>query len=597
MKADSNIYVRVTTGQGLGDAFMIAVGTESSPDSATLMLHEVSPGVYRNTSADDSGLIRLGKEDALAPPSPHIHWFKTVDEELLTAKVRLVGTTTDICSKDVMVDRAEYGRAKGSPEDGDESTAWDTRLQNVKLAIDGNMNWADDGRAIGTTVASVQSAINDAVAGQCDFMFVLCHGGCGTDGSDYWYSMNYALYAPGQEPVGNSDEIRPADHWNQDVEWVWFDACEVLGVPPDEVDEIEDNDPNNDPDPWIGLHVWDDVLLNSPRQMHALMGYSWKVRTSGSEAIDDFFEALADGETVKQAYIDANVNYNIQGYDAPYVIIINQDNVADTGETITRDSTDPEVCVSWGDVDYLITVDEEEMAAYDPRPTVKSSESSPFGQGFPGRLYSGGGARLVLGDDALRTNRTHSIRSTDRASVLFRTDRPNQLSQLGRHQREAIEAESRRVFSELTGSTLPASAKCCSIMTMHEMTGVNPKDRANAKSRTVGRVVRFRNYIEGIPVEGDFIRIQTGESQTTTLAAKWHDVGNLRSLKPDDCVSATNAIADVTVHTGQQGPPKDLRYSRLVYMVNAEDELIPTWKFILKGQKVLTTPACRGPVK
>jgi hypothetical protein len=562
-REDDRIFLKISNpSPGLGDNFFrVQVTSETDTSGIEIGLSDTDEG-YINTM-DPLG---LGLETSMGA----VDRIQVYEEEVLSFSLLVNGGYT-ASETDVMVDRGEYGRVKGCPEGDDQSADWDARLLDVKQAIDIDIGWMDDSRCVGGTVADVQSAVSHTDAGQSDFMFVLSHGGFGSSAYEYDLSLNDVrggvdfLYAPGQQPVGNNTEIHPEDHWNEDVEWAWFDACTVLGIPPDELcDEVLI--------PWIGLHAWDNVLMNRPRQMHALMGYSWIVRTAGDEVVDDFFEDLANGQTIVDAYVEANINYNWQGYDAPYVIIVNSDNVNDTIEMVTRDSSNAAVIVYWGDVDFSISVDQEEIAAYDPRAKVPD-QSAWRQKTLPEKVIRGSHVRQILGDTGRLFQQSGSLSRGVKSQML--TAKKEDVSTLAQ--------ESGRIFAEFTGMKLPDTATCCSILTMYETTGMHTRNTEIVEHNVAGRIVRFRNYLGDIPVEGDFIRVRVDQSGKGTIHAAWHSVQQTTNLPHRAICSAAEAVAAAR-DKDRSLSDEDFRFGRLVYMRTPAGQLVPKWKFIIKGQ-------------
>ena len=102
--SDNDIFIRVTGPAGLGNAyFVVQVTSESDATGIPINLREVSSGIYRNDSADGE-LLRLSDTSSQGAPADYI---KVIDEEVLTFAAKANGT--EVCLKDVKVDRAEIG--------------------------------------------------------------------------------------------------------------------------------------------------------------------------------------------------------------------------------------------------------------------------------------------------------------------------------------------------------------------------------------------------------------------------------------------------------------------------------------------------------
>jgi hypothetical protein len=118
---------------------------------------------------------------------------------------------------------------------------------------------------------------------------------------------------------------------------------------------------------------------------------------------------------------------------------------------------------------------------------------------------------------------------------------------------------------------------------MYETTGMHTRNTEIVEHNVAGRIVRFRNYLGDIPVEGDFIRVRVDQSGKGTIHAAWHSVQQTTNLPHRAICSAAEAVAAAR-DKDRSLSDEDFRFGRLVYMRTPAGQLVPKWKFIIKGQ-------------
>ncbi len=539
---EDNVYVQVTTGSGLGDYFVIDVGTESSPDAATMQLHEVAPGRYRNTSADDSGLLRLGEDAGFVPPSPHIHWVKVVDEEVLSVRVRAVGSMTELCSKDVKVDRAEFAAGSG------EWPRFDPLgIQQAYLDATAQ-TFADEAGGAGFFNNGLQKGDNLTLS--------LCENA--QDGN---HSESDILWLNGEEGGGGivvDDEdsqtfsFLSSIAWDDDIEFAAIWACHVFGYL---------NDEEFDEDNWVS--EW--VSVVAARKTHILLGTVSFVRVTGGDEVDDFFKYALDED---QTVVDAWKNACLEGIDEEYAILARTANIADKLKgPITRDSTSTAFTYYY----YEGPDGGDDCGLPDAGPGLaRSSHTVAFTNS------------ASPGPTPILPVFTCSTTLVQRCDIPLTTNvlRASSLDESGAREL-ALRLAGERL--QLDGMDAPRVAR------MMKATFDAADIRRTWQPEVESYAVEIRHVLSGIPLDGDEATLIVSTNGSCTCRVKWTQ--GIRQTGVVACISAAEAVAsaktrgliDAALPAGSTEQVVGLRY-RSTVLPDGRTEIRPHWTLKISGR-------------
>lgn len=318
------------------------------------------------------------------------------------------------------------------------------------------------------------------------------------------------------------------------------------------------------------------------------LGYNWNISSTGGQVINNFFNGLGNGKTIREAYIDANINYNYAGYDGPYLAIFNEKNVNDTAKQIGRDSSMHSVKVYWGDVDFLILQDKKEMKAYDPRRSSSTADEDRKLPKLPDNLIK---AKV---DTLLGSKKEPTKDHVSPLSFSKELKRPLPYNLQNFTTKEII-GVAKSIFKNTTGLGMPAQAECSSMMTMNQANG-NIATKKLAKKQVSAALIRFRHYLNGAPLESDFISMRLGRAGNISIHSTWHVVQDVQEIPQRTCTSARGAVANA-LEDREDLSENAIQFCRLVYVIGSKDSIMPKWKIIFKTGEVMLLPVCKEDVQ
>lgn len=344
---DDAIYMRVkglgsddhSQQESISDAVRVTSESDSSGVPLTLKETGTATNVFNNSLSGGDELLYLGTESGQGTGDK----IEVVDEEVLDFGLK--GDSEYKPWHDVMVDRGEWMAVAAS--EGPAGDMVDNFNQNVEFAKDGmtdDYDWWNDGYLIGelydscdevdedyeerkhnalTQARDVQEADSSA-----DILFFCGHGsaGCLNIFGDC-EAGKHEIWQPHQNDVTG---------WPDDVEFVVFDACNVLGN-------------EEDPDAYVASWIcpWAQHLFDTG--IHAVLA---TCKTVAVEALDDDFKPFIDEIESGTRVVDAwkNACTGFFTWDTPYGILVRESNLNDYVTTpvanavhhLTKDSE--EVC-------------------------------------------------------------------------------------------------------------------------------------------------------------------------------------------------------------------------------------------------------------
>ena len=536
---ENNLYVQVTARSGYGDYFIVNVGTESSPDAATMQLHEVVPGRYRNTSADDSGLLRLGEDAGFVPPSPHIHWVKVMDEELLSVRARKIGSMTELCSRNIMVDRAEFAAGSGEWPKYDPLGAQQAYLDTTAQTFAdeaGDAGFFNNGLQKGDNLTlSLCEKAQDGNHTEADILFITGEEGLVVDVED-------------SQTFGTFSSIT----WDDDIEFVAIWSCHVFGYL---------NSEEFDEDEWVS--EW--VSSIAARKTHIVLGTVSSVRVTGNDEVEDFFKYALDED---QTVINAWKNACLEGIDEEYAILARTANIADKLKgPITRDSTSTAFTYYY----YEGPDGGDDCGLPDAGPLVAQTSN----------------ALSSTHSDALAATRILPV-FTSSTTVVYRCDitsvtnvqRTDSLDESGARDL-ALHLAGERLH--LDGMDTPRVARM--MKATFDATDIRRTWQPDVESHAV----EIRHVLSGVPLDGDEATLIMSPNGSCACRVRWTQ--GIRQSRVVHCISAAEAVVsakargliDTALPTGPIEHAASLRYRSSV-LPDGRTEIRPHWMLKISGR-------------
>jgi len=187
-------------------------------------------------------------------------------------------------------------------------------------------SWWDGGEVREETTTAdltsfVQNVCTSATSAPADFLFLCSHGGNGNVG---YITGTPAIYKPG----GGTPTIGAAD-WDDDMEWVIFYCCMILG-----------SDIEYHPTAYVGY--WDDALKgktgdNLPHGILSSADLMWANPTKTH--MEELCDAIEDNnDTVFDAYFNAAMDVSPKQWGSSY--LCHSDNLNDRLNNVTADAND-----------------------------------------------------------------------------------------------------------------------------------------------------------------------------------------------------------------------------------------------------------------
>lgn len=550
-KKDS-IYIRVKGPAWLGSNLSVRVTSESDTDGVEIDLVETN-GTYVNDA--QRGLLRLGDATVAGPTN----FIKVVEEDVLTFKLKVRGCETGY-NPDVMVDRGEHAECGISVFFGDaaafngEMDANRVHWWNVGYAQYSDQCASPSDQDYGKMPSFIRSSgTNKANSVESDFFLYTCHGDNGGNGVLLDNSGNPIMYPSN---MANSSD------WNNDVEWVWADACSTLSTN------------------GTGRDGWDDALFGTDRPAHMILGYWQGVGTDIADEIQSFFD-YATNMTIVEAYFHANTEGS---FNEPCAIVAHGENASDKLKEVTRDTSSTALRYYWYEQDNW---NQESYAKTLRVRGVDVCLSHALPSNYPSSL-----APLVLRQRSIFRKPAH----------FQQRSRPNGVTVLLRTTADLALRSQPQDPAVLADTALTAALGRIPQDAVVSVTGVlysvdYQRGSPFPPPRVLYRVPQHIHTIDGIPVLGDFLTATVSSSHVAKLAICWHD---LRARKRAETAPVSDAISALgvavlrinpTITKTREQPQVHLRNAQLVYAAlsrttDPEITYSPAWlfEFVIRGR-------------
>jgi len=292
------IYVRVKdvgtdplVAETLTDCVKVTSDSDSTGISLTLKETGTNTQIFNNSESSD--LFYLSTSNSSDK-------IKVVDEEVLT-----FATPEGTSCKDVMVDRGEVAAVDGTSSDDAAEIYGDLSSSPYNYFGNGLYDEDSGNKAQGTGAKCVSLGVST------DFLNVSGHG------------LTTTPRINGDSGFGlNTDTFIPNDisGWTRELDWVLFAVCSQVRV----LDPVDA--PSGNGVDWI----------KKMPNVHCLLGYASTAPTGGTDVnVANKFLELAQSNTVYKAWLDANIFYS----QVNARCIVNENNLSDTFEEVTRDKT------------------------------------------------------------------------------------------------------------------------------------------------------------------------------------------------------------------------------------------------------------------
>ncbi|MFC1546712.1 DUF6345 domain-containing protein [bacterium] len=276
-------------------SIQINVKSESDPDGISLTLDKRVGTGLANTSAlylsDSSGW----------------NYLKVLGEEVITF------TYQNIIAS-VMVDIGQYA-AGGINVFYSDVTEFVSGMSSSGFKKIAEKSFSDDTGTWGDMKTFIKNSEDSSqLYIESDLLMYTCHG----------YD-NGNLYDNNGKVIMYPSDIYNYSDWNNDVEWIFSDACSTL-------------DSSN------GRYQWDDALFGSPKPAHMILGYHDPVSADLSNPIYYFTLYLEWDYLVVEAFCQGHWTQ-----DEPYAILAHNDNIGDKLTEVTQDSFNTDMKYYWYD--------------------------------------------------------------------------------------------------------------------------------------------------------------------------------------------------------------------------------------------------------
>nr|WP_320009761.1 DUF6345 domain-containing protein [uncultured Desulfobulbus sp.] len=457
-----------------------------------------TPGVYRNPLP-----LRLAETDAL---DETYYLIKFKDEERLTTVIS-IPEGTSVLESSILLDRGEFASCGISIFFSDATQVYDA-MTELSWANAGYQEFNDSaGSVADPDHLPMQNFVKNggldlASYGEADFLHVTSHG----DYDGHLYDQD--------SPAGLDIILRPTDidleyDLNQDVEWLFLNACDALN-------HAE-----------TGRDAWMDILTGSPHPLHGLLGFDEAVSADLSVQISSFFARLG-ATTSPETYLEAFFNAMTDGFfDEPCAMAVHEENINDTLKILTQDSTNNSYRYYWYDVygfgehpteEVLIKTtqgttlrSQVDLAALAPpvlQPIVlRPTDFAPAPEEYAETTYSGG---LVV---------------LDRKSARLGEEAQEPNAAL-----RGAQEELQRVFGLLPED---AQEPEIGILKMQRLT-ISSATTHSEPAVEIARTIRYSHYLNHIPVVGDILAATISGDTVLKLRGNWHQPVSVKSLATAD---------------------------------------------------------------
>jgi len=331
---DDPIYVKVPFYAGKSDeteTFYDAVKVKSESDTSG----DIKLSVKESFDAGQSCYNKLVDGELLyLDSSSDSNHIKVVDEEVLTFYLEVPPGGTYVESNSVMVDRGEFatGAARSydskldpNPDPPDRTPLWNDNSDEFKNDItdpgEGDLDWWDVGEIRGSYGGDnsdffdfvKDAGSNDSNNLEADMIYVDSHGDESATGLLIGTEPN--VTDPSKEKtvliLDPFWDFESSD-WNNDLDWAILHTCSTL---------------QHD---GTGRGKWEDMLKQSPRRAHGILGFEDPTRSDYKAYVDDFFDAINPQFHYK--IIDAWITGNSTFFpwdNQPYAIVYHTENEDD----------------------------------------------------------------------------------------------------------------------------------------------------------------------------------------------------------------------------------------------------------------------------
>ncbi len=589
---DDPIYVQVknlgtdpNTAETINNAVKVTSESDSSGIYLTLKETGADTQIFRNSEAAGE-LLYLSTSSSEGDGDK----IEVVDEEILTFGVKTNGSYSDCI--DVMVDRGEFASATGEDTNPIQQAWLNNSRSEFEEHIDKDeagrieeLEWWENGEQLGDdcTKAFVQAAGDTPN----DFFYMASHGynGVQIDQNDnIWFFSN------------------EADNWTDELEWIIFWACEVLGEDGDADAFIED---------------WDDHLLD--RQIHGILSLCNTGTTDGSDEVDDFFKYACENspqQTVREAWKSAC----LEGPDEEYAVLMHWDNRDDKLPNDISADTDDNGMGYWY---YNNQSTGEYQASLYKRDRLRYLSAS-FCDFFLQSAYAkevlelNDGKVTVVAEipdktpimvplviekenvNELRLDRTGftsttvSVEDGVRMSINEGDSIPSQLSE---DRALAVAKE----FIERKGGGFPTDALLDKKGMMQVIRYECGKLDETREEFTEGYVFKFGHAYNGYPIVGDVISVVIQADEVRRFVRCWSHPAGIQRDSEYEVILARQAL-DVAIQNARSVYMLPSTYQvkniDLVYLGRQWQSgglvLRPAWRILIRGNKPLYVDALNG---